>query len=82
VHDIERCMAKLEEGEGRLIARLALQRHTHEETARLMGLSLSTVLRRYEQAIDCLTRIFLEARLLERLVFCQGAEEGEMCLSN
>jgi predicted DNA-binding protein (UPF0251 family) len=65
VHDVERCMAKLGESKQHLIRRIALQEFTQEEAARLLGLPLRTVHRRYADALDELTEIFLERRLLE-----------------
>jgi hypothetical protein len=72
VHDVERCLATLNEGQQHLIKRIALQEYTQGETAGLLGLSLRTVVRRYADALDLLTEIFLERRLLEPLKACQG----------
>ena len=72
VHDVESCLATLEEGQQHLIKRIALQEYTQGETAGLMGLSLRTVVRRYADALDLLTEIFLERKLLEPLKACQG----------
>src|ERR1700716_1896507 len=72
VHDVESCLALLEEGQRHLIKRIALQEYTQGETAGLMGLSLRTVVRRYADALDLLTEIFLERKLLEPLKACQG----------
>jgi hypothetical protein len=73
VHDVETCMAKLGEGQQYLIKRIALQEYTQGETAAMMGLGLRTVVRRYADALDLLTEIFLEHALLEPLKACQGA---------
>lgn len=65
VYDVERCLKQLH-GEARdLVARIALQEYTQAEAARLTGMSLRTVVRKYGEAIDTLTRIFLEKELLE-----------------
>jgi len=74
VHDVERCLTKLTETQQMLIERIALQEYTQGEAARLMGMSLRTVVRRYAEAVDLLTSIFLEAGLLEPLLACQGSE--------
>jgi predicted DNA-binding protein (UPF0251 family) len=74
VHDVEACLIKLDEQEQQLIKRIALQEYTQGETAGLMGLSLRTVGRRYADALDLLTEIFLERDLLEPLKACQEAE--------
>ncbi len=65
VHDVERCLGKLEEEQQSLISRISLQQYTIIETAALMGLKPRTVIRRYGQAIDSLTRVFLGVHLLE-----------------
>ncbi len=65
VHDVGRCLELLEPAERALIKRIAMQGHTQGEAASLLGLSLRTVVRRYADAVDALTRIFLERKLLE-----------------
>ena len=74
VYDVEKCLKKLSDGQRLLIERVALQEYTQGEAARLLGMSLRTVVRRYADAVDLLTSIFLEAGLLEPLVACQGSE--------
>jgi hypothetical protein len=65
VHDVESCLKKLSPGEQHLIRRIALQEFTQAETASLLALPLRTVHRRYADALDQLTEIFLERKLLE-----------------
>jgi hypothetical protein len=65
VHDVESCVKLLDEGRQHLIRRIALQEFTLEETASLLDLSVLKVLRRYWRALDALTEIFLERKLLE-----------------
>jgi DNA-directed RNA polymerase specialized sigma24 family protein len=65
VHDVDRCLEKLEEEQRSLISRISLQQFTVGETATLMGLKPRTVVRRYGQAVDSLTRIFLGVQMLE-----------------
>jgi hypothetical protein len=65
VHDVESCVAKLDGGHQHLVRRIALQEFTLEETASLLQLPLRTVHRRYGNALDELTEIFLERKLLE-----------------
>jgi Sigma-70, region 4 len=65
VHDVNRCMTMLKEGQQHLVRRIAIQEFTLEETASLLGLPLRTVIRRYRRALDALTEIFLERKLLE-----------------
>jgi hypothetical protein len=63
--DIEKCLKRLDPFGQELIARIALQEYTHEETAQLTGQSLRTITRKYAEVIDTLSRIFLELELLE-----------------
>lgn len=72
VHDVEKCLAKLDSRPQHFIQRMALQEYTQVETAQMMGLPVRTVVRRYEEALDRLTQIFLEAKLLEPMKECQG----------
>ncbi len=65
VHDVQSCVAMLDAGQQHLIRRIALQEFTLEETASLLQLPLRTVHRRYGNALDELTEIFLERKLLE-----------------
>ena len=65
VHDVETCIARLDERQQHLIRRIALQEFTLEETASLLQLPLRTVHRRYGNALDELTEVFLERKLLE-----------------
>jgi hypothetical protein len=74
VHDVERCLEKLDEEQQHLISRIALQQYNLGETAELMGLKPRTVVRRYGQAVDRLTRVFLSVKMLNPLKCCQGGE--------
>jgi predicted DNA-binding protein (UPF0251 family) len=65
VHDVERCVTSLDEDEQYLIRRIALQEYTQGETAEMLGMSLRTLHRRYGDALDRLTEIFLTKKLLE-----------------
>jgi hypothetical protein len=65
VHDVETCVKLLDDADQHLIRRIALQEFTLEETASLLQLPLRTVHRRYGNALDELTEIFLERKLLE-----------------
>ncbi len=65
VHDMERCLEEVVDSHQHLIRRIALQEFTLEETASLLELPLRTVIRRYGRALDALTEIFLERKLLE-----------------
>jgi hypothetical protein len=74
VHDVEKCLEKLDEQQRLLISRLALQQYNVTETAELMRVKRHTVLRRYGQALDALTRIFLSVRMMELQKSCQGGK--------
>lgn len=82
IHDVERCLEKLDTVQQDLISRIALQQFTLGETAKLLGLKPRTVLRRYGQAVDSLTRVFLSVKILEPLKCCQEGESGNFCSSN
>ena len=75
VHDVARGLAKLGSFDHKLIARIVLQDYTHNETARLLGCWRRTVGRRFPEAVDQLTDIFLEAGLLVRLPATDVARE-------
>lgn len=65
VHDVERCLTRLKPMERALVTRIALQEYTLAETAHMTGLSVRTVLRRYSDALDRLTRVFLRLDLMQ-----------------
>jgi len=71
VHDVEQCLGKLDRDDEVVIDRVALQEYTHGEAARLIGLPLRTLVRRYERALDQLTGMFLERKILEPQKICQ-----------
>lgn len=71
VHDVGKCLAKLDRLQQQLIVRIALQEYSQGETAGLTGLSLRTVSRKYVEALDRLTQIFLKEKLLEPMMECQ-----------
>jgi predicted DNA-binding protein (UPF0251 family) len=72
VYDVEKCLKKLDAPAQELIARIGLQEYTQGETAELLGVSLRTVVRHYADALDKLTGIFLEAKMLEPNKDCGG----------
>ena len=65
VHDVEGCLEQLDAPQQYLMRRIALQGHTQQEVAGMTGLSLRTVIRRYWEGLDALTKLLLERRLLE-----------------
>jgi hypothetical protein len=87
VHDMERCLDKLDEFSRQLIARHILQEHDRWATARLLNCNEKTVRRLTPLAVDTLTEILLDVGLLERLDTipensCQGGEERENHVSS
>ncbi len=75
VHDVERCLVRLNPVERELVGRIALQEYTLAETAELTGMSVRTVVRRYTEALDRLTQVFLRLEVLQVpgvLLSCQA----------
>lgn len=71
VHDVGQCLKKLDSAEYQMIERIGIQEYTLEEIATMMALPLWTVNRRYGDALDVMTKIFLERKMLEPLISCQ-----------
>lgn len=67
VHDMERCLARLDEFSRQVLARVVLQEYSQSETAKLMGCGLRTVERRLPEALDRLSSVLLEADLLDEV---------------
>ena len=67
VHDVERCLKGMTLVQQHLLERIVLQGYTQGETAALLGISLRTVVRRYNAALDDLTRLFLKKKMLQPL---------------
>ncbi len=65
VHDMGKCLAQLDPALRHLLRRIAIEGYTQAETAALVGLSLRTVVVKYADALDRLTRILLDRGLLE-----------------
>jgi predicted DNA-binding protein (UPF0251 family) len=70
-HDMERCLGKLAPLEQELIRRVTMQEYSQGEAAAAMGLGLRSVVRQYAAAVDRLTKMLLEAKLLEPQKLCQ-----------
>lgn len=64
-HDMERCLMTLTPEEQKLLKRIGVQEYTQGETAGMLGVSLRTVVTRYGRALDRLTAVLLDRRLLE-----------------
>jgi hypothetical protein len=74
VHDVGQCMEQLDPGLRHLVRRIALEEYTQPETAAMLGIGLRTVTRRYAEAIDKLTRLLLDRKLMEPMM--AGQELG------
>jgi hypothetical protein len=66
-HDMERRLEKLSERDRLFIKRIALQRYSQDEAATMFHLPRQTCQFQYNQAIDHLTELLVEAGLLDRL---------------
>ena len=77
VHDVERCLARLDEMSQQVIARVVLEEYTYDEAAVRMGCSRRTLARAVPFAVDSLSEILLRERLLEPFSFeknpCQAS---------
>lgn len=71
VHDVGQCLEKLDREQQHVIRRIALQEYTQGETAEMAGLSLRSVHRRYAEALDKLTGLFIDRGLMEPSIGCE-----------
>jgi len=65
VHDIERCLERLDPESQSLIVRMVFQDYTQEEAAATFGCTLRTLTRRFPEAIDRMTQILIDCGLLQ-----------------
>jgi hypothetical protein len=79
VHDMERCLERLDEFSRQLIARHILQEHDRWATAKLLHCNEKTVRRYTPVVLDVLSEILLETGMMERLNSIRGnsCQEGE-----
>ena len=87
VHDMERCLDRLDEFSRQLIARHILQEHDRWATAKLLHCNEKTVRRYTPVVLDMLVEILLEVGLMERLAStrknrCQGGEDDRIAASD
>ena len=83
VLDVERCLDMLNAVDKLLIAMIALQEYSPDETARAITCHRSTVFRGYGEGLDRLTEIFLKREILRRLPPktpdpAEACQEGKM----
>lgn len=86
VHDMEKCLGKLDEFSRQIIARHILQEHDQAATGRLLNCTERTVRTYIPIALDLFSEILLEVGLLERTDSshrncCQGGEERGKAVS-
>lgn len=86
VHDMERCLERLDAFSRQVIARRVLQEHDRWATARLLHCNERTVRRLTPVALDQFCEILLAAGLMERMdstpeKSCQGGLEDEISVS-
>jgi hypothetical protein len=67
LHDIERCLDRLQGFDRQLIARVVLQEYDHEAAARMLQCTRRTLERRLPELLDELSENLLRTDLLERL---------------
>src|SRR6266576_544532 len=90
VHDVERILARLDPFSQKLVAMIVLQEYTRDEAARVLGCWRRTISRRYEEAVDRLSEMFLEGGLLRPFdepegiapETCQEGEKTENAVSD
>jgi hypothetical protein len=64
VLDVESCLKKLGALDRQMLSRVVLQEYTQAEAAVLLGMGVRTMSYKFPQALDRLTRLLLDARLL------------------
>ena len=79
VHDVERCLARLDDFSRSLVARVVFQDYTWDETAALVGCSRRTVARRFPRTLDRLSEIFLEVGLLRPFPAASSGPTAPAC---
>jgi hypothetical protein len=72
VSDVEKILGGLEDWDQQVIARIILQEHSHDETARILHCSRKTIERRVPEVLDLLSEDFLEVGLLVALPVRRG----------
>lgn len=64
VLDVEKCLKRLNPLDRKMLSRIVLQDYTQAETAEMMGIGVRTIAYKFPQALDRLTRLLLNAKLL------------------
>lgn len=79
VHDVESCLAKLDEFSRKVIARRILQEYTQEETAALLGSSRRTIGRTLAEGLDHLSELFLANGIMRHFGEAPPEKEEKTC---
>jgi hypothetical protein len=74
LHDIDHCLEKLTPDQEHLVTRITLQQFTVGEVSAALGVDPRTLIRRHTRALDRLTRIFLDVKILTPPKHCQGGK--------
>jgi hypothetical protein len=87
VHDMEKCLGKLDEFSRQLIARHILQEHDQAATAKLLHCAERTVRSYTPVVLDVLTEILIDTGLMKRLDTdrrnsCQGGKNDQFPASD
>jgi len=82
VHDMERCMEKLDPASLETIAALVFLDQSQEEAGKSLGLSRRQVERRYSAALDRLSYRLLTAKLIQPLPLTLEQPDCVVCLRN
>ncbi|HEY3974314.1 MAG TPA: hypothetical protein VGM18_15015 [Candidatus Sulfotelmatobacter sp.] len=87
VHDMEKCLKRLDEFSRQLIARHVLQEHDQAATGRLLNCNERTVRTYIPIVLDVLGEILMEVGLMERMEraptnSCQGGKNGPFSASD
>jgi len=70
-YDMEKCLGRLDAWDKELVKRIGLQQYSQGEAAAALGISPTNCALWYFRAVDRLTKMLLEAKLLEPLKSCQ-----------
>jgi hypothetical protein len=88
VHDVERALEQLVLFHQQVIATIIFQEYTQEEAAEVLRCGRRTISREFPIAVDCISEIFLNGGLLNRLPTvpvektCQGGQAGDFSLND
>ena len=77
VHDVAACLKLLSPGQQYLVRRIAMHGYSQPDVAAMLGISLSTVIRRYNLALDRLTSLLIERSLLQPAGYAPQAAARE-----